>query len=82
MKIGHLTVVLDAEIVVLITTNAESAIIYSYYSIPRGSLEDMKLYHVFLGGVNDLELGEAHLEHHVRLVEHDLMADHDESARC
>ena len=40
----------------------------------------MELCHALFGGVHHLELREAHLEHHVRLRQHDFVADHNESA--
>ena len=65
MVVAHLRVFLDTEGVLLVTANGQAALVNRDHAIAGGTLEDVKLNHGGLGGRDDFELRETHLEHHV-----------------
>ena len=79
--IWHLTVFLNTERVLLVSTDSESHFVHRDHSISRGSLKHMQFCHARLRSSHNFELTQAHLKHHVWPKMH-LRSHHNESSSC
>ena len=75
MVVRHLRVILNTEGVILVSSYSQTQFINSDNPVSSWSFKHMKLYHVILRSLNNSELTETHLEHHIRFEEH-LLPDH------
>ncbi len=80
MEITHLRVILDAERVLLVSTDTQTQFIHGDNPISRGALKHMEFNKGFFGSWDYLEFWETHLEHHIGFVKHNLLTNHHESA--